>query len=248
MKRFAKILVLTMIAALVATLFIAPAGALGATHERTIVGTGSTGDGVGKQTTLVDFTTSNLGVFETLGNIAAPTFVQSGAWGTPVLYTWVDSAEAQTGICGTLENASLLQNANTLSIQLLAQYTKSANYTVTLLLSGTDKNGNVLNYEASTLASAANWQTVTFDVSAFVNEVNTDMPCTIKVLTSSDAEESEQFVLWVRSLYTSKTETFPEFLIPTAAAVVGFLFGFTFYFVIYRATCKKNRRPRWEER
>ena len=247
MKRFAKMTALCLTLTLLAALFCAPAQALGASFQsHNIVSNASVGEGSGKQTTLVDFTTSDLGVFGTLGNIAAPTFAQSGAWGSPVLYTWLDSAEAETGIRGTLPATSQLANADTLSIQLLAQYTKSTNYKVTLQLSGTDKNGAPLTLEASTTASAANWQTVTFDVSAFVSLADPDAPCTVTVLTSTDAAESEQFVLWVRSLYTSRLEAFPEIVIPVACAAVGFLLGFALFFVIYRATCKQNRRPRRE--
>lgn len=238
MKRFAKTTALCIALTLLVSLFCAPVQALGANFQsHNIVSSASVGEGSGKQTTLVDFTTSDLGVFGTLGNIATPTFAQSGAWGSPVLYTWLDSAETETGIRGTLPTASQLASADTLSIQLLAQYTKSANYEVTLQLTGTDKNGAPLSLVASTTASAANWQTVTFDVSAFVALADPDAPCTVTVLTSTDATESEQFVLWVRSLYTSHLEAFPEPIIPVACTVVGFLFGFTLFFVIYRATC-----------
>lgn len=248
MKRFAKMTALCLTLTLLAALFCAPAQALGtASGPQHIASTGSVGDGIGKQTTLVDFTASDLCGFETLGNIAAPTFAQSGSLGVPVLYTWIDSAEAETGIRGTLATASQLMGANTLSVQLLAQYTKTANYKVTLRLEGTGKNGAPLALEASTLASAASWQTVTFDISAFVASVSPDAPCTLTVLTSSDAE-SEQFVLWVHSLYTSQLEAYPEFLLPTVAAAVGIIVGFCLFFVIYRATCNKNRRHRREER
>ena len=247
MKRFVKMISLCIMLSLVAALFCLPAGALGATEQKHIVGNGSVGNGVGKQTTLVDFTASDLCGFETLGNIAEPTFAQSSAWGAPVLFVWIDSAEAETGICGTLESASLLKNADTLSIQLLAQYTKTQNYGVTLVLEGTDKEGKPLSYTADTTAFSASWQTVTFDVSAFTHEADADAPCTVKFLTSSNATETEQCVLWVRSLYTSQMQTYPEFILPIGAAVVGFVFGFTFFFVIYRATCKKNRRNRREE-
>ena len=134
-----------------------------------------------------------------------------------------------------------------LSVQLLAQYTKTASYGITLILEGTDKNGAPLSLAASTTASAASWQTVTFDISAFVAEADSNAPCTVTILTSSDAADSEQFVLWVRSIYTSTLQANPEFIIPIAAAAVGFLFGFAFFYVIYRTTCKKNRRFYREE-
>ncbi|MBO5931238.1 MAG: hypothetical protein J6Q70_03280 [Clostridia bacterium] len=244
MKRFVKILSLCMMMALVAALLCAPASALGA-NEKNILSTGSVGVGVGSKTTLVDFTASDLCGFEVLGSMASPTFTQSGAWGTPVLYAWIDSTEAETGIRGTLSPASLV-GAETLSVQLLAQYTKTQSYAVTLLLEGTDKNGAPLSLSASASVSAASWQTVTFDISEFANEVNTEVPTTVKLLTSSPSED-EQFVLWVHSLYVSQLESFPEFILPVGSALVGFVFGFSFYFIIYRATCKKNRRNRREE-
>ena len=245
MKRFVKIISLCMMMALVAALLCAPASALGA-DEKNILSTGSVGKGVGTQTTLVDFTASDLCGFEVLGNMASPTFTQSGAWGTPVLYAWIDSAEAETGIRGTLPSASLV-GAETLSVQLLAQYTKTQNYAVTLLLEGTDKTGAPLSLTASASVSAASWQTVTFDISEFANEANTETPTTVTLLTSSPADD-EQFVLWVHSIYTSSMNTYPEYVLPIAAAACGFVVGFALFFVIYRATCKRNRRPRWEER
>ena len=248
MKRFVKVAALCIVLSLFAALFCVPAQALGTpTNKKTIVSSGSVGAGSGKQTTLVDFTDSDLCGFDALGNTAEPTFKSSAAWNANVLYTWINSAEAETGICGTLATASVLQGASTLSVRLLAQYTKTANYTVTLRLEGVDKTGAPLVLEAAALANSANWQTVTFDISAFVASANPEAPCTVTLLTSSDAE-AEEFVLWVHSLYTSSPEAFPEFIIPVAVAVCGFVLGFVLFFVIYRATCKRNRRPRWEER
>lgn len=242
MKRFVKTIALCLTMTLFAALLCAPVGALGAS-QKNIVSTGSVGEGVGKQTTVVDFTASDLCGFAALGSIGEPTFQNSGAWGTPVLYTWIDSAETETGIRGTLATTAPLTSAETLSVQLLAQYTKTATYTVTLRLEGTDKNGSPLLLEATALASSASWQTVTFDISSFADSANPDTPCTVTVLTHSDAE-SEQFVLWVRSIYTSTLETYPEWILPAVCAFGGFAFGFALIFMIYRTTCKKNRRYR----
>ena len=248
MKRFVKTAALCIVMTLlVGALFCIPTQALDTPSDsQTIVSSGSVGTGTGKQTTLVDFTTSDLCGFVALGNTAEPTFSPSSAWNANVLYTWINSAEAETGIRGTIAKASSLQGMSTLSVRLLAQYTKTTTYQATLRLEGVDKFGAPLTLEAVTLVSSASWQTITFDIAAFVEAVNPEEPCTVTVLTSSDAE-NEEFVLWVHSLYTSSLETYPEFLIPTAAAACGFIFGFALFFVIYRATCKKNRRPRWEE-
>ena len=248
MKRFVKIAALCIVMSLLATLLCLPAQALGTpTNTKTIVSSGSIGTGNGKQITVADFTTSDFCGFEAIGNITDPTFETSAAWNTKVLYSWIDSAESETGIRGTLASTALLQGATTLSVRLLAQYTKTTSYTATLRLEGVDKTGAPLILEAKTPVNASNWQTVTFDISAFVESASLDAPCTLTLLTSSDAE-SEEFVLWVHSIYTNAPEAFPDFIIPVAAAVCGFILGFVLFFVIYRATCKRNRRPRWEER
>jgi hypothetical protein len=244
MKRFVKLAALCIaITLLAATVFCIPAQAM---ESRTLVGNGSVGEGVGKQTTLVDFTASDLSGFDAVGNTAAPTFANSNRWNANVLYTWMDSSNAETGICGTIAKTSLLQNASTLSVHLLAQYKKTEAYTATLRLESLDKTGAPLVMEAATAVSPASWQTVTFEISSFLELANPDAPCKITLLTSSN-NESEQFVLWVHSIYTSTPETQPEFLIPVIAAAGGFLFGFAFFFVIYRATCKKNRHSRRQE-
>ena len=248
MTRFVKMTALCIVMTLLVAVLCIPAQAIGdPTNSQTIISSGSVGQGTGKQTTLVNFTASDLCGFEAIGNTSDPTFKSSAAWNANVLYTWINSAEAETGIRGTLSNPTVLQGASTLSVQILAQYTKTTTYQATLRLEGVDKNGAPLVMEATTAASSASWQTVTFDISAFVASANLEVPCTVTVLTSSEAEE-EEFVLWVHSIYTSSMNTYPEYVLPIAAAACGFVVGFALFFVIYRATCKRNRRPRWEER
>ena len=248
MKQILKNAALCIVLSLLVAMFCIPAQAIGdPTNGQTVISSGSVGQGTGKQTTLVNFTASDLCGFEAIGNTSDPIFKSSAAWNANVLYTWLNSAEAETGIRGTLSNPSILQGASTLSVQLLAQYTKATTYKATLRLEGVDKAGAPLSLVATATASSANWQTVTFDISAFVENANLEVPCTVTVLTTSEAEE-EEFVLWVHSIYTSSIETYPEYLLPVAAAACGFIVGFALFFVIYRATCKRNRRPRWEER
>ena len=243
MKRFAKLSALCIIITFVVALFCLPAQAIGNTETKTIVSTGSVGTGTGKQTTLVDFTTSDLCGFEALGNTEEPAFAYSGNWNTNVLKIRIDSAEAETGVRGTLANASALKGASTLSLGVLAQYAKTTSHTLTLRLEGVDKTGAPLILESTAPASATYWQTVTFDISAFVAEANLDVSCTVTLLTDSNAED-EEFSLWVHSIYTNSLESSSDILVPVAAAVGGLVVGFVFFFVIYCATCKKNRRRR----
>ena len=245
MKKFAKLIALCLVMSLISfSLFSLSAQAQENTNSKKIVSTGAVGTGVGEATTLVDFSTTSLYDFGALGNTSEPTFRTSATWNSNVLYVWINSAEAETGIRGTLPNASGMKGASTLSVKMLAQYTKTTTYKATLRLEGVDKNGAPLSLESTASASSANWQTVTFDIAAFAESANLDAPCTITVLTSSD-KDAEEFVLWVHSIYANALSSQPEFLMPTVIAGGSFLIGFLFFFVIYRTTCKKNRRPRW---
>ena len=242
MKKFAKLLALCMVMTLLcAVLFTIPTQALENNNSKNIVSTGSVGTGVGTKTTLVDFSTSDLCGFEVLGNTTAPSFALSDNWNSNVLK--IISTNEKTGLRGNLADTSLLQDKSTLSVRLLAQYEKTENYTLTLVLEGTDKSGAPLTLTADVSVPVTYWKTVTFDISAFTSSANLAAPCTVTVLTSSEAE-SEEFTLWVHSIYASAPENPPEILIPAAIAGGGFLIGFTFFFVIYCATCKKNKRRR----
>ena len=245
MRKFVKLIALCTVMVLVATTLLSvSAQALENSNSKTIVTTGAVGTGIGKQTTLVDFTTSNLYGFETLGNTVAPAFGFYETWQTNVLSTRIDSAQAQTGIHGTLANAALLKGTSTLSVRLLAQYANAADYTLTLCLEGTDKSGSPISLRSTASVPTTYWQTVTFDISAFAARANLDAPCKMTLLTSSNVE-SQEFVLWVHSIYASTLESIPDILMPAVIAGGSLVVGFTLFFVIYCTTCKKKRRPRW---
>ena len=241
MKRFAKLLLAMTILSVCLWGMMIPAQA------QTIVGNASVGEGVGKQTTLIDFSNADLGGFEMIGNAADPAFGYSEAWKSTVLKAPLLSSADQTGIRGSFASTSIPGGASSLSIQLLAQYTGVQNYRATLCLEGVDNTGAPIIWEGHTIATAGHWETVTFDISAFLASVNPDSPCTLTLLTSADTESDIPFTLFVKSIYINTPESFPDFILPVAAATCGFVIGFTFFFVIYRATCKRNRRPRWEE-
>lgn len=245
MKRFAKTTALCLTVVLLAALFCAPVQALGiASGPQHITSTGSVGDGIGNQTTLVDFTASDSCGFEALGNVTELTFERSSAWNAPVLYTWLDSANEETGICGTLDTARL-KNASTLSVSLLAQYKNAgSHYRITLRLEGMSKAGTPLVLEAHATPATGNWQTVTFSIDEYVHEANPDVPTTVTLLTDSDATTTEQFVLWVHSFSMNTPTVYPEFILPTASAALGFAVGFSLFYIIYRATCSKKRKNR----
>ena len=102
-------------------------------------------------------------------------------------------------------------------------------------------------WEASTKATTNHWQTITFDVSSFVSLVDIDAPVTLSLMAASESEASIGADWMIKSIYASTPQTIPEFVLPLAAVCCGFVFGFAFFFMIYRTTCKKNKRPFWEE-
>ena len=244
MKRFVKLSSLCIVAVLIVALLGIPAAALGAPTAKHIVGNGAVGEGVGKQTTLIDFSASDLGGFAPSAANETLTFGASAVWGTNVLKTRLSSPTSETGIQKTYSAASVLAGDTTLSVQQVAQANA---YTLTLRLSGVDKNGSPLTLEANVAATTNQWQTVTFDISSFTFLVDVDAPLTLALLASADEETSIGAEWMVKSIYTNAPQAMPELVLPVAAAACGFAVGFALFFVIYRTTSKKNRRPRWEE-
>lgn len=244
MKRFAKTTALCLALTLIAVLLCAPVQALGAAPARYIVGTGTVGEGVGKQTTLVDFASSELGGFAPFAGTEALNFGTSAVWGTNVLKTHLSAPDTEMGISKLCSDVSLLTGASTLSVQTVAQTNA---YTLTLRLSGVDQNGSALTWEAHVPVTTNHWQTVTFDISSFATLINSNAPITVTLLAASDTEEDTGADWMIKSIYLSTPQAFPEYILPITAAACGLVVGFTIFFVIYRATCKKNRRPYREE-
>ena len=245
MKRFLKILTVCTLVAMLTAMLCAPVAALGNPTAKHIVGNGAVGEGAGKQTALIDFSASDLGGFAPFAGSETLTFGASAVWGTNVLKTRLSSPGVETGIQKSYTDASVLAGATTLSVQQVAQANA---YTLTLRLSGVDKNGSPLTWEANVAATTNQWQTITFDISPFVSLVNENAPLTMALLAAADTETSVGAEWMVKSIYTNAPQAIPESLLPIAAAACGFAVGFALFFVIYRTTCKKNRRPRREER
>ena len=243
MKRFVKVAALCLALTCLVALFCAPVQAADATSTKNIVGNGTVGEGVGKHTTVVDFAETGLDGFAALNNESV-TMGHSQSWGKSVLKINLASAGIKTGVQKTFGDAAFLANASTLSLHIVAQ---ASNYTVTLHLSGIDKNGAPIVLEAQATATTNEWQTVTFDVSAFAALVDTNAPVTVKLTTATEDTVGSGATWMIKSIYVGTLQSFPELVLPIAAAACGLVLGFFLFFIIYRATCKRNRRPHWEE-
>ena len=243
MKRFVKLAALCMVITLLSLSVFSTLLTVQASTSF-MVGNGDIGEGVGKQTTLVDFANSDLDGFAPYSGTESLSLGSSAVWGTDVLKTKLSSPENEEGITKTFADASILTDASTLSIQQVAQTTA---YAVTLRLLGTDKDGAPLAYVAHVNATSNEWQTITFDIATFSSLIDTTAPLSITVLGSAQNEENAGASWMIKSLYICTPETFPEIIIPLVAAICGLTIGVILLVVIYRTVCKKNRRPRWEE-
>jgi hypothetical protein len=244
MKRFVKASTLCIIMALIAALLCAPIQAAETASTQHIVGNGAIGEGVGKQTTLIDFANSDLDGFGPFSGSETLNFGSSAVWGTNVLKTHLSSPESEMGITKTFSNSSVFNNASSLSVQLVAQ---TGSYAITLRLAGTDKNGTAVAWEAVVHVGTKEWQTVTFDIAAFASLIDANAPVTLTLLGAANNEENAGDSWMMKSIYISTPETFPEYVLPIAAAVCGLVIGFAAFFIIHRSIINKNRRPRWEE-
>ena len=243
MKRFVKAAALCLAMTLLIALLCAPAEADTAS-PKSIVGNGFVGDGVGKQTTVIDFASAGLGGFAPLAGTETVAIGTSAVWQASVLKTHLAAADAAAGIQKTFADAAFLTGASTLSLQQVAQANR---YSVKLRLLGVDKNGAPLIFEAQANATTNHWQTVTFDISAFTSLVHTGSPVTVTLTACTEDATSVGADWMVKSIYVSTLQPLPELILPISAALCGLVFGFFLFFITYRATCKKNRRPRWEE-
>lgn len=245
MKRFVKLAALCISMVLLSmSLFtvLTPVQALD--NAKTIVGYGSVGEGVGKQSTLIDFADASLGGFVPFAGSEALNIGSSAVWGTNVLKTYLASPGSEMGMKKEFADATALEDAATLSVQMVAQ---TSAYTVTLRLAGTDKDGTPIVLVATIDATTNQWQTLTFDIDAFTSQMDKNAPVTVTLLASA-ANESDTGASWmIKSIYVNTPETFPEYILPITAAVCGLVLGFAICLVIYRSTCNKNRRPLWEE-
>ena len=245
MKRFVKLAALCISMLLLSmSLFVALTPVQALDNLQTIIGYGFVGEGVGKQTTLVDFADATLDGFVPFTGSETLNIGSSAVWGTNVLKTYLASPNSEGGMKKEWADAYRFNGATTLSVQMVAQTNA---YVVTLHLSGTDKNGTSIILIANANATTNQWQTITFDISDFTSQVDTTAPVTMTLLASATSEDSTGASWMIKSIYVNAPETFPEYILPITAAVCGLVIGFAICLVIYRSTCNKNRRPRWEE-
>lgn len=216
-------------------------------ETRTLVkGTANIGTTGLQEKPWIDFSDGSLHGFTGAGSLTAPESRTSAAWGSPVLYTWVDPARyTDGGVRKILRGNEIPKGATALSVQLLTQIPATESCRVHLQLDGVSAEGRHLTYENSVELSGGKWQTLTFGISAFAAEVDLSQPCVMTLTTEPLSETSEEYVLWIRGINVRYPVRDVAGVWAIGIVLGGLVIGFLIVFLIWRVTAANpNKRRR----
>ena len=210
-----------------------------------VSGVANVGAGGLEENILFDFTEGDTFGFTGVGSLGAPESHNSAAWDAPVLYTWINPTyENRGGVRKIFDDATVLEKASSLSVQLLTQIPDSERCTAYLRLEGLTESGARLTYESQAEIQNGTWQTVTYQIGNFIAEADLSRPCILTLTTETAEECEEEYVLWVKGMNVRT----PSGGIGNTGAILlilaGVLVGFLAVFLIYRKTSKKHNRKR----
>lgn len=219
-------------------------------QTRTLVnGTANIGTTGLRERTWIDFSDGSLHGFTGAGSLTAPESRTSAAWGSPVLYTWVDSTRyTEGGVRKILRGDEIPKGATALSVQLLTQIPATESCRVHLRLDGVSVEGRHLTYDNTVEISGGNWQTLTFGISSFASEVDTAQPCMMTLTTEPLSESTEEYVLWMRGINVRYPARDSAGVWALGIVLGGLAFGFLIVFLIWRVTAATARKPRRAKR
>ncbi len=224
--------------------------------RRLLYGTGNPGAGSGHASPFFDFTDGTIHGFSAVGAANAgsdPTCKLSASYQKNVLYVSLDSRNPETGVRKLLSNGEALRDATSISIHALSQYKDRANtsYTVTLRLSGVDSSGDPVTLEATSPMTAHTWQTVNFNIAAFVSIADLSKPVVLTLLsndhTASPDAATEPFGFWIYSINVYSPQGNYGWIPILILVLPGVLIGFGLILWLYRRAANKPahiRRPR----
>ncbi|MBE6601884.1 MAG: hypothetical protein E7637_05200 [Ruminococcaceae bacterium] len=213
--------------------------------RKTVTGTAALGAANTKLARRISFAKGDLHGFFSVSAQAQPITQLSAAFGEEVLLTWLDPSQpADSGIRKTFAKAKELKKISDLSIRLLTQASGDAGSRIALSLEGTAKDGTRLSYYSEVDVQNQSWQTVSFGISSFTQEVDPSLPCTLSLSAVPLGGEREPFVLFVRELDLHKTGMNTDVLLPVAVAVGTCTVVFAAIMVTYVTVgaVKKRRR------
>ena len=215
-------------------------------RSRTVVsGVANAGTGGLEENILYDFTEGDTLGFTGIGSLGAPESHNSAAWDAPVLYTWINPAyENRGGVRKILDDATVLEKASSLSVQLLTQIPDCERCTAYLRLEGLTESGARLTYESQVEIQNGTWQTVTYQIGNFTAEADLSRPCVLTLTTEPWAECEEEYVLWVKGMNVRKPSGGIGDTVALILILCGVAVGFVAVFLIYHKAGKKHKYKR----
>ncbi len=213
------------------------------THT-TKTGVATAGTGGLKEDLLFDFTKGSTLGFSGVNAVTALEMRDSATFSSPVLFTWLEPKLGNgAGVRKLLPNASELEGAVSLSVNLLTQIPETEKTRVRLRLDGVASDGGLLTYTAATNIQNGSWQTVTFQISEFAVAVDRTRPCLLTLTTDDGTSVKEPYTLWVEGVQLHHPESGYTRVLPIVLIVGGALVGCAGVLLIY-CTVSKNRRDR----
>lgn len=207
-----------------------------------ISGVANVGMGNLDENALFDFTDGSTHGFCGVGALDEPESHTSAAWDAPVLYTWINPEIGDRGgVRKVLDNASALEGASALSIQLLTQMSDTETCTAYLTIEGEKSDGTRLTYESRVEIKNSTWQTVTCQIGNFTSEADLSRPCVITLTTEPTADVDEDYVLWVKGIDLRTPSGGMGTVLPIILILACVIVGFVAVFFVYHKTTKRRR-------
>ena len=201
----------------------------------TLTGVGNLGstEDIGKR--LFDFSGGQAPAFVAIGNATEPQTVHSASFSSNVLVASLGATESGVGSGYRARLSSEdLEGAYVLSAKLLGQAASATHVKITLTLDGTTTDGRALSYSASVTAEANLWQTVSFRVRDYTEQMSLASPTSLTLLLQpcdasgtpivADASNARAS-LWLHSVNLRRAGKDVSLPLVIGIAVLGFSIG-----------------------
>ncbi len=158
----------------------------------------------------------------------------SDSWGRPVMYAALTPAFAGDGAGVISDSVKLkdLKDAGYLTVTAMVN-SSSDNTAFAIRLSGFDKNGMEVAYEASSDVRIGEWIDMYYDISEFVDDIESE-ELTLSIMVKSTAPDAQVKGLWISKVTTEAPEEppFPWWIVWTLVGVIaaGAIVAFVIWF------------------
>lgn len=186
-----------------------------------------------------DFSGAEYPAFATVGNGTSPQTVHSASFSSQVLVASLGFSDNGIGAgYRATVSAEALEKAYILSARILGQAPAALEAPlarITLLLDGTTIDGRALSYSSTITVPANQWQTVSFLVRDYTQELDPALPCTLTLLMQPCGEDgapvkaatdaNAHYSLWLHSVNLRRVKTDASAALVLGVAVAGFALG-----------------------